>query len=370
MRMIELQNGQLSSMDFKATIPPCDNEMEISVFGQGFGECIAICCGHRNYVIIDSFVNRKTGKPIALEYLSSMGLPPSCIKQVVITHWHKDHIEGAAEILKEASPDVEVVLNPIVKNDKFNKLIERGAAEKNESVSEFEKIYDFISCNGYKNVIVSTCRSKIYSNHGTGEVELFSLSPQDNEIFKYISSLNIPKESQQVSYVYPSDNLLSIVLLARIANKGFLFGGDMENSLSEDSGWPAIVSQYDHQDVDIDIFKIPHHGSITGHNDAVWDSLIKKKPISVITSFIKLKNPLPTEDDVARICKMSERTFVLGKREALPKYLERKLRKSNAIQSIHSLDSEIGIVRYRQTLNCENPRLEYYGAAKEHFDES
>ncbi len=74
--------------------PPDSDEYEVSVFGKGYGESIVVSCGHEDYIIIDSFINPITGRPIALDYLGCMGMTYTRIKQVIITHWHDDQIRG------------------------------------------------------------------------------------------------------------------------------------------------------------------------------------------------------------------------------------------------------------------------------------
>ena len=83
-------------------IPIGKNQIELSVFGNGFGECIVIIINSEEVLIIDSFLG-ESGKPIALEYLDIMGIDYSKIKALAITHWHTDHIKGAADIIKSSN---------------------------------------------------------------------------------------------------------------------------------------------------------------------------------------------------------------------------------------------------------------------------
>lgn len=71
--------------------PPEYNEYEVAVFGRGYGESIVLSCGNRDFIIVDSFINPDTGRPIALDYLDCMNIKYDRIKQVIITHWHDDH---------------------------------------------------------------------------------------------------------------------------------------------------------------------------------------------------------------------------------------------------------------------------------------
>ena len=123
-------------------IKPAKNELDFCVFGRGFGECIVIGIGEE-YVVIDSFNNPLTHNPIALDYLDAIGVSFTQIKDVIISHWHTDHIAGISTIL-DASTNVKVVLSPIIYEDKFNKYINLGITQKQYSTSEFAKVLQYI----------------------------------------------------------------------------------------------------------------------------------------------------------------------------------------------------------------------------------
>ena len=340
-------------------IPPRADEVEVSVFGRGYGECIVLCSGHDEYIVIDSFRDPDTSVPVAIEYLQNMGVPASNIKEVVVTHWHRDHINGIFEILNKAAPDVKVVLNPIVREAKFNQFVFRGQAEDNESLSEFCKVYDFVK--QHHNIVLASSCKRIYSNEIS--VDMFSLSPQDFEVLDYVDHLRIPDENSKTTYTFPSDNLLSIVILVRIQNTGILLGGDMENRSDPLAGWNAILKNYFYPGTNVSVFKVPHHGSVTGHNDEVWSRILAKKPCSIISRFSG-KTKLPTKDDIKRIGDLSDKTFVVGNVRKLPGELERKLRKSNSVKNFYSQESNIGFVRYRQKLDGTSVCFDSFGAVE------
>lgn len=83
-------------------------EIEISIFGKGFGECIVLCVGEKDCIIVDSFLNPSTQNPIAIDYLKAIDFDCNRIKFVVLTHWHTDHISGISEILYSANPNVNL----------------------------------------------------------------------------------------------------------------------------------------------------------------------------------------------------------------------------------------------------------------------
>lgn len=46
--------------------PPALNEVEISVFGPGYGEAIAVHTGNGNWLLVDSCIDPGSGLPAAL----------------------------------------------------------------------------------------------------------------------------------------------------------------------------------------------------------------------------------------------------------------------------------------------------------------
>jgi glyoxylase-like metal-dependent hydrolase (beta-lactamase superfamily II) len=80
--------------------PPQDDELEISIFGLGYGESILIHLGRQEWMIVDSCIDHASKQPSSLKYLHSIGVDPSeSVKLIVATHWHDDHIRGLATIV-------------------------------------------------------------------------------------------------------------------------------------------------------------------------------------------------------------------------------------------------------------------------------
>ena len=82
--------------------PPENCEVEVTVFGPGYGECILIHVGSNQWVVMDSCVG-KDKEPVALTYLKSIGCnPDQCVQYVIATHWHDDHVQGISKVLESA----------------------------------------------------------------------------------------------------------------------------------------------------------------------------------------------------------------------------------------------------------------------------
>ncbi len=344
----------------KVNKPPEYNEYEISVFGKGYGESIVLSCGNKNFIIVDSFLNPDTGRPIALDYLDSMNITYDRIKQVVITHWHDDHIKGISRIIQEVGQGIGVVLNPIIEKKVFLDYILKAINEDgNNGVSEFRKVWEYIE-NNPSYVKLSSVDKRIFSDEENNTAELYGLAPQDSEILDYINTY-IKKyiaDSATAPY-YRSDNALSLVLLLKKNKDGALLGGDLENSKDNTQGWDAIVNNYSHTSTHPSIYKVPHHGSVTGFNEKIWTEILGEDPVSVMT-FFNRGEKLPRDEEVLRITKLSKKVYILGGAQK-DKELKRKVEKSARRIKFESTKSVVGMFRYRKCMDDEEESIECFG---------
>lgn len=104
-------------------IRPQQHEVEVSVFGTGFGESIVVHLGLDRWVVVDSCRNPNSKKPVALEYLGEMGVDvPESLLLVVATHWDDDHIGGLAEVFAFAKNAV-FACPATVNEDEFKHIL-------------------------------------------------------------------------------------------------------------------------------------------------------------------------------------------------------------------------------------------------------
>jgi len=357
------KNGKSFLAELGIQKPPENDEIELSVFGRGYGECLVISCGFKEFIVVDSFINNETGNPIALDYLEAMGVSSFAIKQVVLTHWHQDHITGISEILKKASPDAKLVISPIVKQGRFFEYISIGIHENNQSTNEFAKIMDFVKNNTNRIKIPDSNKVVFpYTQNGNG-VEIYTLSPNDSDLIEYINAIRMPDEQRKTSYSFPEDNSLSIVMLIKFRTDGVLLGSDFENVIDSNSGWKRLISEYYHTRNKPSLIKIPHHGSSNAHNDDLWKDILSDKPLSVLTVFNK-STKLPKDSDVDRIKNLSQSLFIVGDLKALKttdKDLVKRVKHFPNIK-IAPVSTKIGLSRFRRSVDKLEWNIEMFGS--------
>ena len=264
--------------------------------------------------------------------------------------------------MEQTDENVRVVINPIIKEQKLNQYLLCAIKEGNESTSEFSKVFKYIEKSGGKNIVIPTAHARIYSNETQENAEVYTLSPQDSEINNYLNSLRLNDGHNKTTLSLPDENLLSLVMLMKFKNDGFLLGGDLENG-DKDCGWDAIVSNYEHKQTHSSVFKIPHHGSETAHNEKVWKELLAELPVSILTVFNKGRK-LPTENAIKNIVALSKALYIVGNNNKRNKELELAIRKVDRSKAITPVSTEIGLVRYRKNINGGEPTIECFGEAK------
>ena len=336
-----------------------NNELEVSVFGRGFGECIVVGWEGKDFIIIDSFLNPETNNPIALDYLESIGAPLTAIKAVVLTHWHQDHISGISQILS-SNNEIKLVLSPIFSETPFLLMLSKEVQKKRASTNEFVKIVEFIRTNKERVQYVTKDCCIYYKSKG---LEIITLSPSYLEMVDYLEALmKSNNDKPKIAYDFVEDNMLSIVLLIKQNKKSILLGSDLEVKASG-HGWECLVEKYTYKDIRPSLFKVPHHGSITGHYQLLWDEVLENKPTAVLTVYNKGKG-LPQDEDIKRIMELSEKLFVVGARAKKDKEILMKIHKTMPDVSITVIQKKIGLLRYRFSTDSDTESYEPFGSVE------
>ncbi len=355
--------GQNCSIADSILSSPLNNCAEVILFGKGIGESILIKSKKGDYIVVDSFINGETGRPVVLDYLDKFGISYSQIKCVLISHWHNDHIMGMHEIIKSAGRGVAVVINPIINTKKYQDYISRLAVKNDSEASEFDKVLSYIKTNNIKIILPLVDRCVYFENRD--DIKITALSPQDTMLGDYIEGLLNKLLERDYSNVAYDDNLLSIVLLLEIGDRSFLLSSDMENRVK--GGWNEIIRNYKNTYNKSSYYKVPHHGSLNGENEEIWNKLLSSKPLSFATLFNR--SNLPREEDIERIVSKSKELYLVGERSKRYKELERELKDLNLDEeaNCYLLSNTVGVVRVMFDENGYES-IEKIGAVTEYFE--
>lgn len=320
-------------------------------------------------MIVDS-CHDSTGKPAALAYLESIGVPPEHIILLVATHWHDDHVRGFSTLV-EKSVNAEVCMSKAFTENEFVTFLsaynkpfptDRLPSGSSELLATLKILQERKS----PATIAYPDRCLLRPPRAAPGVEIYSLSPSDaclERFMRYIGA-NMPQQGVTKTRT-PSikANETAIALLVKLQDHSILLGADLEET---HKGWTAILASNGRPQELSTLFKIPHHGSENGHHDGVWDNMLIPSPVAILTPYNK-SSKLPKQTDIARIKKLSPKSYTTqphtqGRKASRPSHIEKTI-KETAIR-IAPICQSMGHIRAK--LSGTNPEWEielFNGAA-------
>lgn len=304
---------------------PHSDEIEITVFGPGYGECIVIHIGSSKWIIIDSCLD-DDGEPAALSYLNSLNVQVhQDVVSVIATHWHDDHIKGLSRIVETCSQARLALASALTyqeflafllvhENQPVYKL-DRGGTELLACLKHLRRTNRSIKPLQEDTIVVDFAPDTLaHKKH----LELRALSPSGQQFSDFIASIKVFSQEMhgkaKTRLTAQNRNELSVVTLLTVGEEAALLGADLEEVGSAKKGWRAIVEARKGTGPRACLFKVPHHGSAGAHNPEVWSELLKACPKSIVTPWKRGAGQLPTERDKERIRKLSGNAYITSTR--------------------------------------------------------
>jgi len=344
---------------------PQPDELEVSIFGSHFGECIVVHLPNGKWMIVDSCITPETKEPIALSYLNKIGVNISNdVQLIVITHWHDDHIKGISRLVS-ACHSASVCFSAAMVRKEFLTLMAGFSGEYSlvpdhtsgtkEMANTIKELKNRISSRSTgSNYMTPVIAGRILLEDSTDSITIRSLSPSDKSYHQAIACFSslIPRDNaERITLPSPKENHLSIVLWVSCNNATVLLGSDLEEVDDEETGWRAIINSSVRPEGKAHLFKIPHHGSKTGHSDDVWNMMVEEDPLCLVTENTRGSYSIPTPEDIARIKNYSSKLFsTSAPRQKLMKRnntVEKTLREM--VKSRRSLGGDLGQIQVRIT---------------------
>jgi hypothetical protein len=362
---------------------PLPDELEVSVFGPGVGECVVVHIGGGEWIVVDSCIEASTRTPAALTYLRALNVDVAqAVKLVVVTHWHDDHMRGASAIAKEAH-SARFVCSAALNADEFKTFIAASQTlntkTRNASgVDEFAAILALLQERRGRaraqsvGPVWTSADQLLYRRAASGavaEAELFALSPSASALsrgFHDIASVMPKRGMPKRAAVSVEPNETSVVLSVRLGEAHALLGSDLENGSTSTVGWRAVLTTASRPQVRAQIFKVPHHGSSNAHLDEVWTSALTSDVVAVLTPFARGRRPLPSPADTKRLKGLTRSVYIAARGAAskvsLPDpMVQRTVRE--ATRDFRARSGKMGHVRVRIASDSPVPTVEIFGAA-------
>lgn len=319
---------------------PADHEIEISIFGRGYGESVLVHLGSGKWFLTDSLLNAD-GNPAALVYLSAIGAnADEALVHVLATHWHDDHVAGLSTIYEQC-PNARVWFPLALGRDEWRAFRQSvsgcGSERFTSGVRELEKIArlrkdlirdPFKFAKAGQLLLKDDGRSFAHAM----PIEVQLLSPSDRDVDVFISDLARAHVPEPVARVSPfKRNNVSVAAWLSVGAHNVAFGADLEVTGDQGTGWEAVFQSPSAPQGTASLFKVAHHGSENGHYDPLWTTHLSVSPHAMLAPFNR--NPcLPRKADVDRILSLTPNAFVTGQLGRRPKRrdsaVERTLRET------------------------------------------
>ncbi|MDE2731961.1 MAG: MBL fold metallo-hydrolase [Bacteroidota bacterium] len=331
---------------------PDVHELEVVLFGPGYGECILLHVGRGYWIVVDSCMHGRN-EPVALKYLNQLGLDPSeAIKAVIATHWHEDHIRGMAAILQTCPNADFCCAGALTKNEFFSFLsISSGESFTSSGLGarEFMRIITILHERRQLPKYAVQNRKMLQF----ADCEIWSLSPTDGAYEKFLrmaAGLIVADSPRRKQNFRLTPNQVSVSLMVNIGGDQVLLGADLDGS-----GWKGILNDYPHPTRRASLYKVAHHGSASGDVPGIWTRLLKPDPHAVLTPWQRGDGMLPSAEDVKRILKRTPNAWITQIQPTRP---ARKRTRASAVEKLvrrkdsrpRPLQPVFGYIRLRRNL--------------------
>lgn len=322
--------------------------------------------------MIDSLLDDR-GRSAPLAYLQDLKVDvANSLLGVIVTHWHGDHIGGISQLL-DAAPNARIVLPLTFGDENFTKFANTCLGVENIDIRplrEIVRVAERVNDEGRPAVSYAS-EGKLLFTYGeeATSVQLTALSPSDREVHHFLLRLSGVTPAPGVKKpLRHNENYTSVSAWLSLPNDAALLGADLEIVKAEDRGWNAVLAAPNRPAGQASVYKVAHHGSVTGHHPDIWTKLLKKDPWALISPWSK-KEGLPRVADQKRISELTTRAYVTAQVSTR----QVKLTGSKALASlgivVRDTNHRVGAIRLRKALSAssEDWRIELLNGAM-HFN--
>ena len=268
---------------------------------------------------MDSCIDQRTREIPALAYLERVGVNiATAVELVVATHAHDDHFAGISEVFRQCR-SAKFVCSAALTKEEFlalRRVDERAQVGlRKRAFSEYSKVFQIVrerspSGPGFRPLVYAMEQRVLIPNGGSASAQVIALSPSDESLSRSRIALKsaYPEPGTTIKAITIDPNELAVALWVEAGGKAILLGADLLKGPAG-CGWTAVLATFT-ADVPASVFKVPHHGSITGHHDDVWTESLQPTPIALVAPFRAGRNPLPDRDDRSRILSLTSEAFI------------------------------------------------------------
>lgn len=349
--------------------PPAEDEIEVTVFGPGYGEAIAVHLGDHNWMLVDSCIDPHSRGPASLSYLKSIDVAPENVRVIVASHWHDDHVRGISDIAR-ACPGAEFQISGVFNNKEslaflaaygggFLPALTSGTKELYAVLSERESIFQLQERAGIFD----------YARNGH-RISVCAISPLQSAKDLCIANLaqHLPEAGAPITKVVPlRPNHESVAIHIDFGQDGgVLLGSDLEDHPSY--GWTAIAENGNWWRLrpKASAYKVAHHGSASGDSPVIWTALLQTDSYAALTPFNQGRHALPTDRDKERLKSCTRHAYSASgasRKAQLDPHALRRIGTITGARPVRPVNNGFGAVRLRKRFGEASWRVEIFGDA-------
>ncbi len=348
--------------------PPADDEIEVTLFGPGYGEGIAVHLGEKAWLLVDSCIDPDSNAPASETYLQQIGIDANQVRAIVASHWHDDHIRGISQ-LADSYPDAEFMISAVFDDDDARAFLAAYSGASSAGLARGAKEL-FSAMKQRKNVFPLLHRSNVLEATLNGRsVRVTALSPVPAAFARSLAHLAqyVPRKGKTAPINFAPElrpNLSAVALHIDMGDDAVLLGADLEDHKA--CGWSAVVAdKWSGARKPATAYKVAHHGSYTGNCPRVWATLLKSDPVACLTPFTLGDLRLPTDADKVRMKRNTPHAYISSGASRRPDMDSRQLRRLGDIcNKLTRVDAGFGAVRLRKQIGVAPWNVELFGAAQ------
>jgi beta-lactamase superfamily II metal-dependent hydrolase len=360
---------------------PQASEIEVSLFGPGYGECAVLHLGGGEWMVVDSCIDSSSGRPVALQYLEGLGVEPSdAVRLVVATHAHDDHIAGIANVLL-ACQSASFVRPAATTREEFVALLE---ADEESEVSlrvaayrEYRLVEQILESRHRgsmtRPVIRGLADRVLFERVESATLpaaRVLALSPSDEALDRSLVALRalLPTGGVIRRLSTNDPNTMALALSIEVGDATVLLGADLESGPIPNCGWAGVSKNVLLPAQKATVYKVAHHGSSGAHSQFVWSSLLNDEVIAILSPHRRGRTPLPSPQDRARICAVAPRSYITADPDFRMMGGSTRARAAEirgAVETVRLAEGETGQIQLRRSLVAGSDwRIELFRPAR------
>ena len=345
---------------------PSPDEVEVSLFGPGYGEAVVVHLSDNKWLLIDSCINPDANAPASSHYLHELGVKPESVIAIVASHWHDDHVKGLSELVA-AYPSADVFISAVFRDLEALAFVDAyGGQSSGELTRGTKELYRVVTST---HPVTTLQRMEIYAGvHQGRQVKVSAFSPTHAAAADALRHFvaYVPREAgTPIGHApEPKTNLESIVVHVCVGDDALLLGADLEEHPLH--GWSSIAhTPWCLKAGKASAYKVAHHGSATAEAAGIWQDLLHPTPIATVTPFNNGSVVLPKEADERRLKAATSATYISSGATRRPNIPRDLLKRMTAISAkLAKVNSGFGAVRLRKKPVALDWTIELFGDAR------